>query len=743
LLTLLVPPASSAGDLDSGDVLAFFDEAAAAGTLIGNGPGSSAAKRQNALRNMIESMGSLFDAGFDEEACEQLTDAYHRTDGGFPPGDSVAGEAALGLADLLLSLRLEEGCGITVVEPNAGGTFTGPGGTKVVILPDSVPYEAFISIAPARSNMVTANNGALPLHAAVELVFEPTQFNASVAPPTAPLELTTPAPNGMAPGAQFIVGHQVLADFVEDEVAELREQFVAVAMGHAQDGELVSTQGVFPGVLGGGVFAFLDGSGSGFVTGTVSRQICILFICIDIPESGVTVSNSTNTLVSVTNFFGRFSLFINGGPFTVTAFNPFRGSSGAASGNITVDGSTVTADITTTPLVAPAITRDGIRNSGFERCDLTSWGLAGAVDAVQQLGPTSSNVTITPTEGNCMADISTGAGSVGGVGSSLNQRFTVPAGVRTLRLDFNFVSEEFPEFVGTMFDDSFRARISTPDGSSTFAQTRVNDSGGFTLIGDCFFPGGDSTCGQTGWRQGSVDLSAYAGTNTPITVELLFSAVDSGDNIYDTHVLVDNIRFSTLWIDAKILVGPTVAAGATANRVQTELLAANEILSQAGMNVRLRGVQTVNTTDALVDTDITWVTGANCADGRVNGRLTAEETAVLGLARSAVNTDLNVYYVRSGTGLAGVGGFALGPDDFCVDVNILNNSGTFQMDIGGGGNVLAHEIGHIVIAPNSAGNVLEHSAPAGNFLSTTPALGIVNRQQSGNINRAGAPLLRP
>ena len=25
-----------------------------------------------------------------------------------------------------------------------------------------------------------------------------------------------------------------------------------------------------------------------------------------------------------------------------------------------------------------------------------------------------------------------------------------------------------------------------------------------------------------------------------------------GDDIYDTHVLVDNIRFSTVWVDAKI-----------------------------------------------------------------------------------------------------------------------------------------------------------------------------------------------
>ena len=342
-----------------------------------------------------------------------------------------------------------------------------------------------------------------------------------------------------------------------------------------------------------------------------------------------------------------------------------------------------------------------------------------------------------------MADINTGTGSIGAVGSSLKQRFTVPANVRTLRLDFNFVSEEFPEFVGSQFNDAFTAVITTPQGDILFAQTSVNSANNVTLIGDCNFPGGDNTCGQTGWLEGSVDLSMFSGTGTPIQVDLIFSTLDAGDDIYDTHVLVDNIRFSTVWIDAKVLQGATIAANANLARVNNEVRGVNEILSQAGVNVRVRNVQTAATTDALVDTDITWTTGAGCAGGTVNGILTAESAAVLALARSATATDVNVYYVRSGTGLAGVGGYALGPDDFCTGINILTNSGTFQMDIGMGGNILAHELGHLLISPATAGNVLEHSATAGNFLSTTPAIGVLNRQQSANINRVGAPLLLP
>lgn len=217
----------------------------------------------------------------------------------------------------------------------------------------------------------------------------------------------------------------------------------------------------------------------------------------------------------------------------------------------------------------------------------------------------------------------------------------------------------------------------------------------------------------------------------------------------DTHILIDNLRFATVWMDAKIIAG----ANADLMRVQSELGEANEILSQAGLNIRLRNAQTIADPGGLLDTDITWTTGPSCADGRVNGQLTAEETHLLGLSRSGTATHVNVYYVRSSTGGAGADGFAIGPDDFCQQVNLLTNSGLLIMDLGRGGAVLAHEFGHILISPQTAGDALEHAAPAGNFLSSAetcppprrcaPLYGSVERQQSANINRADAPLLGP
>jgi hypothetical protein len=616
--------------------------------------------------------------------------------------------------------------------PGIGGTVVGSDGTRVTVQPDSIPYEVLIDISSAPRSAVSAPLGALEFVGAANLTFEPSVFNSSFLPPNAPLQISLPAPPTLTT-SNFVVGQQMLSDSISGSEPGLQQQLVATDTASLVSGSIVTEANIFPGIFGGGLFVFVANHGSGFATGTVSDASG--------PRGGAVVSNTTNTLVSVTDGAGHYTLYINGGPFTVTGFDPFRGSMGSGLGNISVSGSTVVANISLAPLATPPVTRDGIRNGGFERGNLTSWASAGAADVRQQFGPTSTGVIIRPTEGQWMADINTGLGAVGGVGSSLKQQFVVPAGVGTFRFDFDFISEEFPEFVGSIFDDSFRAVITTPNGQSTIAQVSVNQSGGFTLIGDCGFPGGDNTCGHTGWRQGSVDLSAFAGTGMPIMVDLIFSANDAGDNIYDTHVLIDNLRFSTLWVDVKIITG----SAANVAMVRQTVRDANEILSQAGLNVRIRNVQTVADPGGLLDTDITWTTECRpflfClfGGGTTKGVPTAEELALLALARSATATDLNSYFVRSFTGLAGIAGIAIGPDDF-HDVNILTNSGIIQADVGLGGNVMAHEIGHILISPQRAGDVLEHSAPAGNFLSTTPVLGTVNRQQSANINRVGAPL---
>jgi hypothetical protein len=90
------------------DLLDFFDQSVADGTLVGYGPGSSADGRRKALRNKIRAAGDTIEDGGD--ACEQLLDAYHRCDGLPSPPDFVAGQAAGTLAGMVLNLMDDLGC---------------------------------------------------------------------------------------------------------------------------------------------------------------------------------------------------------------------------------------------------------------------------------------------------------------------------------------------------------------------------------------------------------------------------------------------------------------------------------------------------------------------------------------------------------------------------------------------------------------------------------------------------------
>jgi len=63
------------------NILKFFDDFVTNKTLIGFGPGKSADGRLKALRNMIVSSGNLIEREDYPNACQQLMDAYNRTDG--------------------------------------------------------------------------------------------------------------------------------------------------------------------------------------------------------------------------------------------------------------------------------------------------------------------------------------------------------------------------------------------------------------------------------------------------------------------------------------------------------------------------------------------------------------------------------------------------------------------------------------------------------------------------------------
>jgi hypothetical protein len=508
------------------------------------------------------------------------------------------------------------------VPPTFGATILGGGNTKLVVPPQATDVEIVAGIAAVPPATIVAPVGNLPLAAAVEITFEGTELNGSLLPPLEPLQITVPAPAGTAPGQAFIVAQQAFIDAADG--TGLKKGLIATASASAVGGLITTQDSALPGILQGGTYAVVKATGSGFVTGVVTLAGVI--------QAGVVVSSNTNELVALSDETGQFSLFVSGGPFTLTAFHPLRGARGIATDAILVHGSTVQTNIVLTPLQTPVVTRDGIRNGGFERCVSTdtdgkgnitgSWAFTGDVRAVSQF-QALSGTTVLPTEGKCLAILSTGNGT--STGATLRQRFTVPAGVTKLSFDYQFLSEELEDWVGTVFNDIFDARVTTPEGDTVVASIAVNDffdpatfgvkPGQFVLIGDCV-AGGSNTCGQTNWRTAEIDLSKFAKLDKPTIIDLVLSVTDRGDNLFDTIVLVDNIRFATLWIDAKIING----ANANALRVENEVRGATEVLSQAGVNVQLRRVLPV-TSAALVDVDTTWRPGP--VPARIRCRSTA------------------------------------------------------------------------------------------------------------------------
>lgn len=136
--------------------------------------------------------------------------------------------------------------------------------------------------------------------------------------------------------------------------------------------------------------------------------------------------------------------------------------------------------------------------------------------------------------------------------------FDVPNGSNCLSVDFRFLSEEFPRYVGSSFNDAFIAELDTSSwttaGSTITAPNNfafdtdgnvvsINSTGigGMTPangVGTAFdggVPGGGDTDGA------ATTLLSAATTITPGAHSVYFSIFDQGDQILDSAVFLDNL----------------------------------------------------------------------------------------------------------------------------------------------------------------------------------------------------------
>ena len=185
---------------------------------------------------------------------------------------------------------------------------------------------------------------------------------------------------------------------------------------------------------------------------------------------------------------------------------------------------------------------DDLINGDFEYGKIQGWTKTGDGRVISQLG------SQTPTGGSYMGIISTGLGYTTATGK-IYQTFTVRNTQSQLVVRWNFLSEEFLEYINSQFQDYFTITVKdvktgvsttllsrTIDGiASQFGATKTSAGNLIKVSPGIVFDVGDVY--MTGWQSSTFDLSAFK--NKRITLSI--AAGDVGDSIYDTAILLDDI----------------------------------------------------------------------------------------------------------------------------------------------------------------------------------------------------------
>ncbi len=190
-------------------------------------------------------------------------------------------------------------------------------------------------------------------------------------------------------------------------------------------------------------------------------------------------------------------------------------------------------------------------------------GNASAYDALSNLG------ILNPTEGADLAYLYTGRVGVNPetgtdlppMGSQLGDKvtftltFSVPATANSLSFDFYFLSAEYPEFVGTQYNDTFETNVT---GTAWSGNAAVDGAGNDITINSALFSvtnpadlqgtGFNNTGGGTGW------MTTLVPADPLDTLTLEFVIWDEADGIYDSAVMLDNFTWSEDEVDVPVIV---------------------------------------------------------------------------------------------------------------------------------------------------------------------------------------------
>jgi len=235
------------------------------------------------------------------------------------------------------------------------------------------------------------------------------------------------------------------------------------------------------------------------------------------------------------------------------------------------------ATISFTTVLTPTGNPQALNNLGFELGNLSGYSASGQSQILSTLTP------VLPTEGTNMVQIDTAGTAVAGKSSTLTSgTMTVPAGMNALIVDLDFLSNEFPQFIGGTFDDVALATLNSVSGTQSFNVTSVNVAP-FVTSPTIFG-------GATGFFPWVFDLTGLQGSN----ISVQFDVSDVGDTAVTTALLIDNLRF----VSQAIVVQPQLkklAVGATLQFV-TQLIGVTGSVTWA-----VNGIAGGNTTVGVID----------------------------------------------------------------------------------------------------------------------------------------------
>ncbi len=218
-------------------------------------------------------------------------------------------------------------------------------------------------------------------------------------------------------------------------------------------------------------------------------------------------------------------------------------------------------------IVSPATAQNLAAAMGIQASDIVSASLNGSDANGVGIGNTPLG-SFFPSQGTTFAILSTGLATsaddantsgglsalLGGLNNSQGQDLTqlalqlhVPAGMNCATVDFAYYSEEFPEFVGSQFNDAFTAEVGGTNLSIVNNQVVAPlnfafDSQGHVISVNTVI-GVAANTGTT--YDGGTSLVR---ARTPVTansnVTFVFSVQDLGDSIYDSAVFLDRFVWS-------------------------------------------------------------------------------------------------------------------------------------------------------------------------------------------------------